>query len=396
MRRLTLTLLTALLLGMGGVAASAEIDVMTQNQYLGADLGPVITAAPGELNAEVIKALENVAATLPRERLERLARLVAERSPDVLVLNESFAYYCTNMNRNTPRTEGCGHQSIKGAFVDFLATMESNLAGRYVTKARVRNFAIAGLPFYINNYGAYLSVMDRDVIMVRRDVAGTAKPVPLAGGCPSRSSLEGCNYLAVPTIDTALGPVTVERGYTAVDLAVRGRLYRVFATHLEERQLVPGSPDPDPTRVLQRMQAAELVQTALLFPAAPGTKTLIVGDINSSPVDGVATLPTPIGPLPPPYALIAGSGFTDAWTQRRDDHKGQGALLAGFTCCQAADLANRKSELYERIDMIFSLTPPKKVEDAQLLGLKMTDKTWPPGFGLWPSDHASVAAELEY
>jgi len=396
MRRFTLTLLSASLFGIAGVASSAEIDVMTQNQYLGADLGPVLTAAPEDVNAEVIKALESVAASLPADRVGRLAKLIADRSPHVVALNEAFSYSCENFAVDTPATEGCGNQRIKGAFVDFLATTEANLAGKYVTTARVKNFAVAGLPFEIDGYWALLTVMDRDVILVRSDVAPTAAPVPLAANPACRPSLEGCNYQAVPTVPTALGPINVERGYAAVDLVVGGQIYRVFATHLEQRQLVQGSPDPDPTRVLQRLQAAELVQTALLFPTAPGTKTLIVGDINSSPVDGLTTLPTPIGPLPPPYALIAGNGFVDVWTLRPGTEPAQGAPLVGFSCCQDADLFNHKSMLYERIDMIFSLTLPKKAMDARLLGDTQASKTWPPGLGVWPSDHASVAARLQY
>jgi hypothetical protein len=319
--------------------------------------------------------------------------LISSRSPHAVVLNEAFAYTCTDLP-GTPATEGCGNQRIKGAFVDFLAATEANLAGSYVTKARVRNFAIGGLPFVIDGYVAFLSVFDRDAILVRSDVAATAAAVPLAlSGC--RASLEGCNYLAVPTIDTALGPLTIERGYAAVDLAVNGQPYRIFGTHLEVRQLVPG-PAGEPTRVLQRLQAAELAQVALAFPALPGTKKLVIGDINSAASDGVGTLPTPIGPLPPPYAVFAGQGFTDVWTLRPGATKGKGAPVVGNSCCQDEDLANHKSALYERIDIIFSLDEPKKVLQARLLGQSVADKTWPPGHGLWPSDHASVAARLRY
>jgi len=82
------------------------------------------------------------------------------------------------------------------------------------------------------------------------------------------------------------------------------------------------------------------------------------------------------------------SGFTDTWTMRpqRDE---------GLTCCQSETLTNRRSELYERIDMIFSLAPPSRVVNMTLLGITMGDKTRPSGRdGLWPSDHAAVAAKL--
>jgi hypothetical protein len=393
MKRGTRPLIVATIFAVAATASAGEIDVMAQNQYLGTDLTPVITSPPGEINDRVIAALENVAASLPSERLERLARLISSRSPHAVVLNEAFAYACTDLP-GTPATQGCGNQRIKGAFVDFLAATEANLAGSYVTKARVRNFAISGLPFVIDGHIAFLSVFDRDAILVRSDVAATAAAVPLAlSGC--RASLEGCNYLAVPTIDTALGPLTIERGYAAVDLAVNGQPYRIFGTHLEVRQLVPG-PAGEPTRVLQRLQAAELAQVALAFPALPGTKKLVIGDINSAASDGVGTLPTPIGPLPPPYAVFAGQGFTDVWTLRPGATKGNGSPVIGNSCCQDEDLANHKSALYERIDIIFSLDEPEQVLQARILGQSVADKTWPPGHGLWPSDHASVAARLRY
>jgi hypothetical protein len=383
-------------LALAGTASAGEIDVMTQNQYLGTDLTPVITSPPELISERVIAALENVAASMPAERLARLAALVNQRSPHVLVLNEAFAYTCTDSS-GTPPTQGCGNQRIKGAFVDFLASTEANLGGRYVTKARVRNFAVSGLPFEIDGYVAYLGVEDRDAILVRQELAPYTQPVPLNlySGC--RPSLEGCNYQAVPTLDTALGPVTIERGYAAVDLLLAGQPYRVFGTHLEVRQIIPGS---DPlalsTRTLQRMQAAELQQVASAFPALPGTRKLIVGDINSAATDGIGTIPTLIGPLPPPYAIFAGSGYTDVWKLRPGTASGKGAPLVGNSCCQDEDLGNHKSALYERIDIIFSAQKPRKVLDARLLGEAVSDKTSPKGWGVWPSDHASVAARIQY
>ena len=394
MRQWIPSLCAATLLAFAGTAAAAEIEVMVQNQYLGTDLTPVLTAgSPAEANVAIVAALENVAASLPGERLQRLAALVQRRSPHALVLNEAFSYHCTDAP-GTPAHQGCDNPRIRGAFVDFLASTEANLAGRYVTRARVRNFAISGLPFFVDGYLAFLDVQDRDAILVRSDIAPASQPVPLAlGGC--RASLEGCNYLAVPEFPTAFGTVTIERGYAAVDLLVGGAPYRIFGTHLEVRQIVPG-PAGEPTRVLQRLQAAELLQTALNFPAAPGTRTLVLGDINSAATDGVATMPTPIGPLPPPYALFAGSGFTDVWTLRPGARQGKGAPLVGNSCCQDEDLGNHKSALYERIDIIFSLAEPAKVLDARLLGESVADKTSPKGWGVWPSDHASVAARIRY
>jgi hypothetical protein len=57
---------------------------------------------------------------------------------------------------------------------------------------------------------------------------------------------------------------------------------------------------------------------------------------------------------------------------------------------------NKYSILDERIDVIFSADAPLSVRKGVVLGdtiLAKTWSTWPTL--LWPSDHASVAVELE-
>jgi hypothetical protein len=63
---------------------------------------------------------------------------------------------------------------------------------------------------------------------------------------------------------------------------------------------------------------------------------------------------------------------------------------AGFTCCQDENLMNRTSKLFVRIDLVQfrgGFTP----KQATVVGNTARDKTTP---GLWPSDHAAVAATL--
>ena len=64
----------------------------------------------------------------------------------------------------------------------------------------------------------------------------------------------------------------------------------------------------------------------------------------------------------------------------------------GYTCCQAEDVANEESEAYERIDQIWTASAPSRVK-ANVLGYDEEDKT---ASGLWPSDHATVVAEITY
>jgi len=98
--------------------------------------------------------------------------------------------------------------------------------------------------------------------------------------------------------------------------------------------------------------------------------------------------------LIPPYQIFDDE-YSDEWTMRPGAASGKGAPLVGYSCCQWEDLSNRNSGLYERIDLIFSLDQPKEVKHVRLLGESVADKTWPPGRGLWPSDHGSVAARMQ-
>jgi len=97
----------------------------------------------------------------------------------------------------------------------------------------------------------------------------------------------------------------------------------------------------------------------------------------------------------PPYRLMS-SLFTDVWTLRPGASTGKGAPLIGMSCCQDEDLGNKKSVLYERVDLLWSSAMPTKVQDARLLGESISDKTRPIAMGVWSSDHASVAAKLTF
>ncbi|MDH4166287.1 MAG: hypothetical protein OEV90_07735 [Gammaproteobacteria bacterium] len=390
MQRTLSSLFGITLLGAASFSVAAEIDVMTQNQYLGADLTPVVEAAtavpfdPAVFSQALVQALTEIAATRPAERGQALAAEIAQRKPDVIGLQEAFEFACLPYpGFPTVAGMGCDDPSIKGAFVDRLQDTEAALRGRYFVAGKVTNLNVAALPFLINGYPAVLTVADRDAILVRTGLPATAVDFVALSAC-AKPSDQGCNYqTAPPPFATPLGPIAVERGFLAVDVEVKGRAYRVFNTHLEQRLLAPTLPV---TRLLQVGQAAELVGIAL------GTwdqqrVLIVVGDVNSAPED---VIEPPYPPAPTPYQLFVGNGFTDAWTMRPN-------AGSGLTCCQGEDLINRDSALYERIDMIFSFQQPQRVLDMKVLGATMGDKTRPPGDGgLWPSDHAAVAAKLQF
>jgi endonuclease/exonuclease/phosphatase family metal-dependent hydrolase len=369
-------------------AQAADIKLMTQNQYLGADLGPVLAAPDAAaFNTAVVYALQMVAANLPAERMQALAADIAREQPALVGVQEAFTFYCVDYVQPPIPGAGCGHPSLAGAFSDHLAAVLEALDGAYVAAAEVINFNVAGIPFIIDGVPAFIGVVDRDVILARADVE--AVPVDYSSVC-AKPVADGCNYSFVLSANTPFGALNVERGFVAVDATVDGKAYRLVNTHLEVQR-------PDPTnpvsQVFQSAQSMELLQI-LGYTTPPDRSLIVLGDFNSSPehpaIPGPLPLPAPFDAgIPTPYQLFTGMGYTDVWTLRPGN-------TPGFTCCQVEDLSNQKSVLNERIDIVFAFEPPIEVKKARVTSAKVSDKTWPPGFGLWPSDHGSVSVTLRY
>ena len=91
-------------------------------------------------------------------------------------------------------------------------------------------------------------------------------------------------------LPTLGGPITIVRGWSAVDVKLRGRRVRFLNTHLE------ASSAP-----VQVAQANEL----LAGPANTRLPLILLGDFNS-PAEGTGT---------PTYANLLAAGFADAWSQ---------------------------------------------------------------------------------
>jgi hypothetical protein len=381
-----------------------KIDVMTQNQYLGADLTPIIAATDaGAFNQALINALQQIAANHYPARARKLAQLIARRLPELVGLQEVFALGCFDLN---PLEEpGCNDPGIDGAFNDHLTLTLEALGQSYVAVAIVNNldltdnlgipgFPVAGLPVDLDFDGTpdiAVTILDRDVILARGDIAA----VPVDFGC-TKLSEDGCNYEIVASVEAPLGEeieieIAIERGWLGVDATIRGKDYRFVNTHLEVQEPEEGN---TLSGFFQAAQAAELI--AFLDTTTPwGSSLIVVGDINSSPEDPIIPGPLPL-PKPfdagivPPYMQLVDSGYTDAWTELPIPRP-------GFTCCQDADLSNKRSFLDARIDVIFSADVPDKVRRGRVLGATIFEKvwsTWPNP--LWPSDHGSVAAELGF
>lgn len=378
MNRMLVLSLAAAGLTVGAAASAADITVMTRNQYLGGDIGPLIaTAGTDQFNDAVIATLRQIAGNRATARLDSLAGEILERRPDLVGLQEVWEFVCVPYpGLSLPPGTGCDDPLIRDAFNDHLGLTLDALSGRYEAVAQVTNLDLQafgpypGIPFVVNGVPAFLRVKDRDVILAASAWAAGATPVDF--GCQAQFvSDDGCNFeLAVEL--ALIG--RIERGFVGVDVTVDGAPYRFVNTHLETR-------DPPLPAVVQAVQMNELL-TRVLAGTPPTRSLVVVGDFNSDPGEAP-------DPLPTPYMQARGAGLFDAWLLRPGE-------VAGLTCCQAADLRNTPSRLSQRIDHMFLREMPARVRRARTLGATVDDRLSPPGLGLWPSDHAAVAAELEY
>ncbi len=331
--------------------AERDVSALTWNVYLGADIGRVLQARTAD-EAVVLATEEwgHVQATDFPARAGALARAIAARRPHLVGLEE-LALYRTTDKPFEPAT----HLAY-----DFLHLVIDSLRARgldYAAAAVDRTTdlqvpVIAGVDASGQPILGGVRWTDGDAVLVRADVPYTA----------ARSGV----YAASQAV--TIGGVTsvLSQGWSSVETTVGGQVYRFVVTHLAGQEV------PD----VQLAQTRELL--ALL--SAETRPTIVVGDFNS---DAYGIDPTRVTPT---YGMILAAGYRDAWIE-----PGREAL--GLTCCQQADLLNVRSMFDQRIDFIFTrhlppgTMPVRRDEPGDRPGDRTTS-------GLWPSDHAGVAATL--
>lgn len=387
MRKAFFGLFAATVACLAGVEASAgppssmDVQVMTQNQYVGANLFPLIPALqsgnPDIVNSALVGIISTVSANRTVDRTSALSSEILERKPDFVGIQEAWLVWCEPHD-----AAPCTNPEFRGAWGDHLAQTEALLGGAYTKAAYLENFEFY-YPFWDSqgNVG-FAYVRDRDAVFVRNGIDYTTQVPGTDYPCP-RPFLDGsgCTFNVNTPLDfnnDGTPEAEILHGFLVVDATVRGRPYRFVNTHLENGY-VDGFPG-----VIQSAQAVQILQT--MAGTAVDRKLIIVGDVNSDPSDAV----DPDSPIQAtPYMLFAGAGFFDVWLYRPGN-------VAGLTCCQAEDLLNRKSMLTRRIDLILTREEPRVVKDARLIGEVAADRLGPPGRSLWPTDHASVAAGVKF
>lgn len=388
--RALVALVALFVCGAAFAGSKADIVVMTQNQYLGAELTPIIAAEdPVTANAAMIAALTTLSNNNYPERVAALAESILDKQPHLVALQEVYAFHCHNPYGTQVPAGQDACDLFPNAFNDHLAETMAALGDEYAVAAVVQNLTLAppalpilGIPLVLDpaQMPVFIQVIDRDVILARADVDTTI----IDFDCGPRSSVDGCNYVNVAPASVGPFNFNIERGFVGVDATIGDVDYRFINTHLEVKMLG----DSLQSTLLQPAQASEL-WGAILGTFDPSKRLILAGDFNSSPVDV-----SPLGVVTAYQQFTNGLtifgdelpfSLTDIWNLRPGNPD-------GFTCCELADLSNAPSQHYERVDNVFTLPAPAKVK-ANVLDAEVEDKTLS---GLWPSDHASVSAELTY
>ena len=300
------------------------IRLVTQNMYVGSSFSALSTAqTQQQLFAAVATIYNNILASKPAERATAMAREIARHRPDLVALQVAAMLRTGN---GGPAT------TVRSDLLQSLLDELAGLGQRYSAVA-----ILPGLDAQAPSaLGFNVRVSNQDAILVRSD---------LLGGAIKVSNLQIEQFGIKLSVPTPLGPFTDPRGWTAIDVKMRGHRFRFVTTHLDSS--VPA---------IRVAQAKELLLTAA---------------------------DTGLDPSFPGYQAMINAGFTDAWQSKR-------APDPGFTCCQAENLLNPTSLLDHRIDLVL-FRGGFGVADISLIGNQQADGT---SSGLWPSDHAGIAATL--
>jgi endonuclease/exonuclease/phosphatase family metal-dependent hydrolase len=374
-RRLSL-LAVAVLLLTGLLASSAEakfgkghqVNVMTRNLYLGADLTPAIAAKnTNEFVQANGKILRDVTANNFPVRAKGLAKEILKKKPDLVGLQE-VALWRTGPPSLEPLLSPAGPTATTVRY-DYLAELLAQLNKgkkryRVAVVQQEFDFEAPADENQVPNDGPNGFIKDaeingrltmRDVILVRLG-AGVVTSHPQKG-----------NFNAMLTVQLSGVEVKVLRGWTALDAKVRGSgKFRFVNTHLEAFD------DSNQVPSIRAQQAAELVAKG--GPATTSLPVVLLGDLNSDD-------DTVEGGDRQAYQTLVKAGMRERSTDNPLGCCLKSSLLAVGAGGAVADFDHQVDHVMTR--------DPKKVK---LLTSSVTGRQ--PVNGYWDSDHAGLFSSL--
>ncbi len=339
--------------------APREFGVMTQNLYLGADLAPVFGATGADLIAAAADIYDHMLQVDFQERSGAIAALVAEERPYVIGLQEVALW-------QKLQAAEAGWQVVETT--DYLTILVEALAAEgvaYRVAAVNTNFSNEAFPLPITfDLQTAATLTMRDAILVR-DSLSTSE-LRVLGGASG-------NYAAATSVPSPGDPTAalpVLRGWSSIDVKVRGKEYRFVNTHLEAFSGF-GCENGEPSLAepfVRNRQAKELVD---LLGASP-YPVVLAGDLNALPDNPCDAMP-----------IFYEAGYKDAWAEAMPG-------IPAYTAGQTDDLDNNPSQLDHQVDYVL-FSDPDTLDSVDgsgvIIGEEPDDRT---ASGLWPSDHAGL------
>lgn len=361
----SLVIVLPLSIGAAAPEASAKSDegkkvtFLTRNLYLGTELAPVIGAilGGGDVLSAVGDAWAGVQATDFPTRAVALAEEIKREKPDFIGLQEAVTW-----SVGAP-FDPADASTVVYDFVEILRDALEDRGMHYDVVVSVDELAaeapgivpdspylvdLPGVPFPLPLYD--VRIQDRDVLLVKH------------GGDFRISNASAHHY--VNNVD--FGFLVETRGWVQADVKMGQREFRLVNTHFTNE-------DPD----IRYLQAGELMAA---LPTS--TPVVLLGDFNSN-----GNTPDDTG-TGAPYQVVRTAGFGDAWL---DEHPADPGITFGQEpTLTVAAFPSTTDEPIERIDFVLYRGGGITAYDADLFGNLVADMY----HGLWPSDHAGVAATL--
>ena len=356
-----------------GQKTAKEVNVMTRNLYLGADLAPAISASGLTAFTEATgQILREVTANSFPTRAKGLAQEILKQKPDLVGLQEVALWRTGPPSLEVFLNSGAVPTATAVRY-DYLSELMAQLnKGKGKPQYRVavaqdefdfeapaneNGVAGDGPNGAIPNAEINGRLTMRDVILVRNGAGVTFKH-PQAG--------HFANLLVVTVSGVKLA---VTRGWTAVDAKVRGsHSFRFVNTHLEAFDPATQAPS------IRALQAGELVAPG--GPATTNLPVVLVGDLNSDddtvePGDQQA------------YRTLLGAGMRERSTSTPLGCCLNSSLLAVGAGGSIADFNHQ-------VDHVMTRDPKEiKLKTSAVTGRQ-------PVNGFWDSDHAGLFSTLRF
>ena len=321
--------------------------VMTYNVNEGTDFLQVVGATTElQFLVGVGQILTQVEGTNPPERMQAVAREILDVQPELISLQEVDQWYSGTFD---PVAGTCGTMTLQYDMLQELLSALAAQGGHYEVAVQVTQNAFPPTPGLIppSTY-VCVALNDYNVVLARTDLPSWIFK------WSNPQSGQFVNELVLPT---PLGPVPYPRAWASVDAEFFGHSFLYINTHLE-------SFDAN----IRELQGDEL----RAGPANTSLPLIIAMDSNAQ------AFPQPQDPT---YVDFMSAGYNDVWSKLFPKR-------AGLTCCQDEADNNPVSQLYQRIDLVLThgrVRPWGAVLVGNSPRSRLPD-------GLWPSDHAALAA----